>query len=122
MKRKSWDLVCYHFLTLSSTTYASILDGFIDDQDEEIDDGQLQQHLPWRDIPDREEGLREFLDRILEHSRNARQGVTIAGNSVEDALASVVDTQRSPTLSDYPLWRVRCRVCPTVISRITETY
>lgn len=71
---------------------------------------------------DREEGLHNFLDGILERSSNARREVLVAGNSAEDALSSIVDARRSPTLSDYPLWRVRCRVCPTGFSRIAETY
>lgn len=115
--------MCHHFLTLPATTYTSILDTFIDDEAEEINEGQPRQHLLWRNLPDQEEGLYEFLDGILERScHNARQGVTTAGNGIEDALSSVVDTRRSPTLSDYPLWRVRCQVCPTVINRIMETY
>jgi len=66
--------------------------------------------------------LGEFLDRILERSHNARQEVPIAGNNVEDTFTSIVDTERSPTLSDYPLWQVCCRVSLSIISIIIETY
>jgi hypothetical protein len=120
--RRTWVLVCYLFQILSASAHSSILDGFIDDQDQEHDEGVPQQHLSWRNLSDREEGLGVFLDRILERSRNARQAVSVAGNSAEDAIYTILDARSPPTLSDYPLWRVRCRVSPTIISGIMEIY
>jgi len=121
-RRRTWVLVCYLFQTLPATAYNLNLDGFIDDQDPELDESLPWQPLSWRDLSDREEGLGKFLDGILEHSHNARQEVPIAGNNVEDTFTSIVDTERSPMLSDYPLWRVCCRVSLSIISIIIETY
>ena len=121
-RRMTWVLVCCLFQALSATAHSLILDGFIDDQDKGLDEGVPWQHLSWRNLSDQEEGLGEFLDRILEHSCNARQGVPIAGNSAEDTLFTIVDARRSPTLSDYSLWWVCCRVSLTIISWIMETY
>jgi hypothetical protein len=109
-RRRTWVLVCYLFQALSATAHSLILDGFIDDQDQGLDEGVPWQHLSWWNLSDQEEGLGKFLDGILEHCRNARQGVPVAGNSTDDALSTLVDARRSPTSSDYLLWWVFCRV------------
>jgi len=119
-RRRTWALVCYLFQTLPTTAYNLNLDSFIEHQDPELDESLPQQPLSWRDLSDQEEGLGEFLDGILECSHN-RQEVPIAGNNVEDTLTSIADTERSPTLSDHPLWWVCCRVSLSIISVIIET-
>ena len=121
-KRMTWVLVCCLLQALSATAHLLILDSFIDNQDQGLDEGVPWQHLSWRNLSDWEEGLGKFLDGILKCSHNARQGVPIAGNSADNTLSTIVDTKMSSTSSDYPLWWVCCKVSATIISWIMETY
>jgi len=71
-------------------------------------------HVSWKDIPDWEEGLGEFLTGILEHSCSATQWrapTTDENNTSTSYTATLIDdVARSPQPHDYPLWRVHCRV------------
>jgi hypothetical protein len=86
-------------------------DNFVDDRVHSLDQTA---HVSWRDLPDREEGLGEFLTGILERSRSAAQRCAPAtddNNTSIDYTATLIDgVARSPGPHDYPLWRVRCRV------------
>ena len=89
-------------------------DSFIDDGDNSPDKIVSPQHVSWRDLPDREEGLSELLTQILEHSRSTAQRhapATDDNNASMSYTATVVnEVVRSPGVHDYPLWRVCCRV------------
>jgi len=81
-----------------------------------VNDRNLDQsvHVSWKDIPDQEEGLGEFLTGILEHSHGATQQcapTTDKNNASTSYTATLIDdVARSPQPHDYPLWRVCCRI------------
>ena len=114
-----WVLVCYVFSShhLERLTFF-IIDGLINDQDHELDESIPQQCLSWRGLSNWEEGLDDFLARILDRSRNAMEEVYAARNNTKDTdhiISSIIDVRRFPTLYDYPLWQVCCRVSPMVV-------
>jgi hypothetical protein len=106
------------FVTMLSVVYCFSwthhTDNFIDNGVHSLDQSVSPQHVSWRDLPDREEGLGELLTGILERSRSAAQRrapATDDDNTTMGYTATVVnEVARSPGPHDYPLWRVRCRV------------
>ena len=86
-----------------------IAEDFIDDTVIHGDKDAPSAPLTWRNFadPSREEALGEEWQRLLERSHN-RHG---AGDNDQEVISSLIDKAiRSPLSSDYPLWRVRCRV------------
>jgi hypothetical protein len=72
-----------------------------------VDDRNLDQsmHISWRDLPDWEEGLGEFLTGILERSHSATQWcapTTDENNASTSYTVTLVDeVARSPEWHDY---------------------
>jgi hypothetical protein len=92
----------------------TIPDNFIDDRVHSLDQNVSLQHVSWRDLPNREEGLGEFLTGILERSRSAAQRRAPSpddnNTSIRHTTTLLEEMARLPGPDDYPLWRVRCRV------------
>ncbi|KAF8226539.1 hypothetical protein L208DRAFT_1301333 [Tricholoma matsutake] len=72
------------------------------------------QHISWRDLPNQEEGLGEFLTGILECSCSAAQRCAPSpddnNTSISHTTTLLDKVARSPGPDDYPLWRVHCRL------------
>lgn len=103
-------MVVYHFRNTVITI--SITDGFIDNR---ADEGAPHAPLTWKDFCDtgREdsEGLGDDWEALLHRSHRNRPGPGDPDD--QDILSSLIDEAIStPSASDYPLWRVRCRVSP----------
>ena len=96
------------------------LDSFIDDRDYGLKEGGSQQHVSWKELPDREEGLASLIDRIL--SRNAKQKAPVAEDDANDIdyTTSTLKLGLSPTPDDYPLWWVQCRVSINIVGMMIK--
>ena len=77
-----------------------------------FDDSALNQgnHIPWRDLPNWEDGMGKLLAGIWEHSRSAAQQHAPTANDDTTPLnytaTIIAEVARAPGLDDYPLWRV----------------
>jgi hypothetical protein len=77
------------------------------------DESTSHQHVLWKDLPDQDEGLTKFLNRILWHSCNFMKRMPIAGHHSGDASSAfscISSVTGSPTVHDYLLWQVHCQV------------